>query len=706
MSMSANRTLLVSATTIVLLLLGISPIIVQAQSQTGVNWIGPDGNYPNNWDYVAQNQLNSATVKNLQISWIYSVPQAPAAYGATTGNDIVITPVVVNGISYVITDYHLLIAQNLKDGTIIWQKELPLQNFTGLETLWDADFGNVAGNITGHYHGLWYSSNILNKPLIWLESNNDTVYAYNALTGDFVLKIPTLLPFEKVPGNFGIYGTQSRSVLIDDQHGIILVGSGGTESDAMGRGYFEAYNVTANPPTRMWRSFIIPPQDGTNPSWDISSVQNMTYAYIFNGTAAIDLKSLPNSTLYQMLYGDWGNFGNNGTYSFAGANTGWGGSWALDPSSEIAYVSTANTGADWNGSTRPGPNLWADSVMAVNLTSGKFIWAFQTTAHDNWDFDCSWSVMLANVTIGGQQQQVVYKGCKNGYFYALSAKTGALLWYFSPPNIKRTEYTQLYDPLNTTEMKKPWANYPSTATFLQNPCSSGGFESNPAFNPATGFVYVAAYNCPSWTQIIPIKGGGSVYSSGGSSPTASGPPQTDNTTIYALDGASGQIKWSYYIPLIGYRGGITTTSDLLLVPRQDGKLDFLNAQTGQLVTSKYIGGALITEPAIGTDTNGQMNIVMPASNTQLASGTLIAAGIPSNAPGYMFALAPASGNVSSSSAGQTIMSTATVTMTTQLTQSSSAGAVSSTLFDVVAALAVVFAVAAAGVGVFAFRRKR
>ena len=52
--------------------------------------------------------------------------------------------------------------------------------------------------------------------------------------------------------------------------------------------------------------------------------------YIFNGTGAINLKTLPNSTIHQLLYADWGNFGFNGTYSYAGTNTGWGGSWALD----------------------------------------------------------------------------------------------------------------------------------------------------------------------------------------------------------------------------------------------------------------------------------------------------------------------------------------------------------------------------------------
>ncbi len=78
-----------------------------------------------------------------------------------------------------------------------------------------------------------------------------------------------------------------------------------------------------------------------------------------------------------------------------------------------------------------------------------------------------------------------------------------------------------------------------------------------------------------------------------------------------------------------------------MVPRQDGYLDFLNAATGKLISEKYIGTALITEPAVATDANGQMAVVMPASDPATPSGTVIAAGIPSPAPGFMFALSTA-----------------------------------------------------------------
>src|SRR5207249_7100249 len=207
------------------------------------------------------------------------------------------------------------------------------------------------------------------------------------------------------------------------------------------------------------RTFLVPPQDGSDPNWSIKSVQNMSHAYIFDGQKAVDLKALSPSQLNAMLFRDWGNFGFNGTNSYAGAGPGWGGSWALDPSTGIAYVGTAQPSPDWNATTRPGPNLWSDSVMAIDVTTGKLVWAFQTTAHDLWDWDCSWSVMLANATVNGQMTKVVYKACKNGYFYALDAATGNMLWYFNPPNINSTQHSQLNDPLKTPDLTKGWSTY-------------------------------------------------------------------------------------------------------------------------------------------------------------------------------------------------------------------------------------------------------
>jgi len=475
--------------------------------------------------------------------------------------------------------------------------------------------------------------------------------------------------------------------VIDQGRGILTVTDSVSEGTDAGRGFYEGWNITADPPTLLWRSFIMPPQDASDPLWSIESVQNASHAWVFNGTAEVDLKALPNSTLYGMLYGDWGSFGFNGTQSFAGTDGGWGGSAAYDPQTGMEYVGTGQPSPDWNATTRPGLDLWSSSVLAIDEATGKLVWAFQATPHDLSDYDCSWSVMLANATVDGQTQKVVMKGCKNGYFYALDAATGKMLWYFDAPTIERTAASAILDPTNKTEMTRPWANYPSVKPYIENPCHAGGIESDPAYDPVNNIAIVVTYNCPLWDRIIPTTGAGVPYGSIGLDLSYAGPSLPWNTTVWAIDVDTGRPLWQYPIADIGFRGGVDVSGGLVFVPAADGYLRALNEKTGQLVMQRNIGAALCTEPAIGQDIGGSEVLVFPVCNG------IEDVGLPVN-NGVMVALGPVS-----AAANSTTTVTASVVVTSYVTSSG----VSSTDFLLVSAVAVVFI---AATGVLAARRRR
>src|SRR6202030_957289 len=114
----------------------------------------------------------------------------------------------------------------------------------------------------------------------------------------------------QVPGNFGQYsvGSTGSKLLFDTQRAILVTGSAGSEGTNAGRGFFAGFNMTTNPPTRIWQSFILPPQDGSDPNWALNSVGNMTNAYLFNGAnnSAINLKTISPTLEHQILYKDWG----------------------------------------------------------------------------------------------------------------------------------------------------------------------------------------------------------------------------------------------------------------------------------------------------------------------------------------------------------------------------------------------------------------
>jgi outer membrane protein assembly factor BamB len=663
------RKLFVLMSLSITLILSISAISASAQSPTYVNW-NSNANYGLNWNYVSQSVLNSSNAQSLAIKWVLPLPAAAAPYKL---NAIADTPIIENGIAYMFSTTATLYAVDTQDGSVLWSFQAPYS---------PASSGLNAGIYHGHNSDLFYSTELLGQPLVWFlyEGNGYHIYALAADTGHLVVNYT--LPTNNLPGVRGIYQYTGRDAILDQKNGVLIIGTGSiSEGTGIARGFFIGINVKTNPPQVMWETPVMPPQDGSDPNWDLQSIQSMQYAWIFNGTGAVNLKSLPLSVLNQTFYDDWGlTKYYNGTNSFAGTSTGWGGPWAVDPSTGVAYVTTDQASPDWNATFRPGPDLWSDSIFAINETNGQPIWAFQTTPHDLWDFDCSWSVLLVNATLSnGQTQPEVLKGCKNGYFYALDPNTGKLLWYFDPPNIVR-ENTYIANIFNETQMTKPWECYPAASCY-QNPSGTGGFESDPSYNPNTGLVYVAAYNSGSKVAIqpvaptpgVPYDTAGLNFAAGG----AAGAP-VYNTTIWALNAATGKPAWSLFIPNQGYRGGTTTTGNLLFVPLTNGTIDVINAATGTVVAQPFIGAGMDTQPAVGTDPNGNIVIIQPVGSagglglfTPLVSGTVVALHILPSAP---------------------VVTTKTVS------------GVSPTIFYGVVAIAVVLAIVALAIGLASRRR--
>ena len=115
----------------------------------------------------------------------------------------------------------------------------------------------------------------------------------------------------------------------------------------------------------------------------------------------------------------------NNCYLTAGATA-----WqhpAIDPELGLVYVTFGNvrscSGAQ-NGGTRPGDNLFSNSVVALDAKTGAYKWHFQSVHHDIFDMDNVLTPTLANVKIDGQQRKVLYNGSKSGHQFVLDRVTG------------------------------------------------------------------------------------------------------------------------------------------------------------------------------------------------------------------------------------------------------------------------------------------
>jgi outer membrane protein assembly factor BamB len=578
-----------------------------AQSPSSSNWTGVDANYPLNWNYSPQQSIDQSNVNSLQVAWTFPIPGAGSNYTGAEG--AMVTPLVVDGILYAVANWHRLFALDASNGAVVWYRDLPLMK--NWSDYLQPSIPGPNGIPLGHYHQMIYTSHVLGRPLVWVISNTYQIFALDADTGDIVVNFnPLLLDAGSISGNHGIYDVDTPTILIDEQRGMLLFGPSVSEGQSSGRGFVEAWSIKEARPTFLWRDYVIPPQDGSYPGWSLSSVDNMIHARVFNGSGAVDLKALPRGQLEKTLQGDWGNFGFHGKRSYAGAGVGWGGSWAINEASGVAFISTSTATPDWNATLRPGLNLWSDSVLALNLTDGRMIWGFQAIPHPLGDFDCSWNVVLANETINGQKTPVVFKGCKDGYIFALDARNGGLLWFLKPPSIRWTNFGIL-DPLNSTLMTRyNWDGYPWTGKIVLNPSDTGALESDIAFDPTNGMLFAAVYNSPKAFQFTEVgsKGGPfnltdwefnwgvDVFNIEQRSPV--------NSTVMGIDGATGHIVWSHLIENLPYRGGLTVTGGVVYTSTLDGVLRYLNENSGSLLGQKSVGGSLIAQPSVAEDRNG------------------------------------------------------------------------------------------------------
>ncbi len=308
--------------------------------------------------------------------------------------------------------------------------------------------------------------------------------------------------------------------------------------------------------------------------------------------------------------------------------------------------------------------------------------------------------MLANATINGQIHETVIKGCKNGYVYALDAVTGQMYWVFDAPSLKRL--WKPIDPLNTSYMKINWQNQPSTSAYNITPFFGGAIESDPAYDPTSNTVFVATYNLVYNVKPCAVTGKnacGGYYAEGIDYNSITTVPNSTNTTVWAIDANTGQAKWHYFIDAIGYRGGISVSNGILFVPRNDGVLDILDASTGKVLASKFIGGAMITQPAIAADANGNVKIIMPASGPS-TPGMLFGVESVIASPGFMFALglgAPSTQQVVTTTVVSTISAISTINTGTTTT-----GIDPTTFYS----LAVVTAIFILSTGVLVVRQRR
>jgi alcohol dehydrogenase (cytochrome c) len=260
------------------------------------------------------------------------------------------------------------------------------------------------------------------------------------------------------------------------------------------------------------------------------------------------------------------------------------GTGSYDPTNNLTYWGSGNPVPAYDGSFRPGDNLYTNSAIAFEATTGKITWHFQYTPNDNRDYDETGAHILIDTKVNGEDRKLVAHPGRNGFNYVLDRLNGQFLK--ATQHVKEVTWTKGIDP----KTGRPVDYDPSRDVQIYNegagsvadkgsrrscPSIAGGTNFWPAsYSRKTGFLYIPAYEgCSNITvdTSAHVKG-----KFGGGGPSGGGPI---TSSITMIDPASGELKKRVEFPYPNSSGTLTTAGGIVMTGLLDGTLVALDDQT-------------------------------------------------------------------------------------------------------------------------------
>jgi quinoprotein glucose dehydrogenase len=136
-----------------------------------------------------------------------------------------------------------------------------------------------------------------------------------------------------------------------------------------------------------------------------------------------------------------GEFGNDtwekDSWSYSG-NTGVWAPFSVDEELGIVYLPVELSTGDYYGGHRPGNNLFTETLLAVELTTGKRVWHYQLVHHGTWDYDIPCAPILVDLTVDGKPIKAVAQPSKQGFVYVFDRRTGQPVWPIEERPVEQT----------------------------------------------------------------------------------------------------------------------------------------------------------------------------------------------------------------------------------------------------------------------------
>jgi alcohol dehydrogenase (cytochrome c) len=541
---------------------GAAPVEHTPRTTAAGEWTTYGGN---DWN---QRWATSAKITTKNVAQL--VPRMVFQTGITKLGSFENTPIVVGNTMYVTTPYNTAMAYDLTTHKELWRYEHKLGT-----TIYCCGPNNRGVAVHG--------------PHVYMGTLDARLVALDGKTGEVVWDIEVADP------TFGYSITHAPLVIGNN----VIVGVSGGEYGI--RGHVTAYDAVSG--KQMWRWYSIPAPAG----------DSTADAKAPNGWWGTWATKAENHDLHRDIAKEKAD---SAKYADAWQRGG-GGVWmtpAYDPESKTIFVAVGNPSPDLDGGIRPGDNLYTDAVVAIDATSGKTKWYYQTVPHDVWDLD---AVSPPVVTMLNGKKVVVHAG-KTAWMYILDAESGKL--------IRKSD--------NFTPQENMFA-LPTPEGARMLPGANGGAEWSPiSIDPKLNLAYVAGLHQPMHykTHYAPWEKGrlwlGSAF--------VAIPGEQQYGLFSAINLATGKIAWQNKVdqPMMG--GALSTAGGLTFTGEGNGNFNAYDSKTGKLLW-QFNGGAGCNSAPMSFEHKGEQFIgVACGGNFQLSyplGNSVYLFGLPAKAAG-------------------------------------------------------------------------
>jgi alcohol dehydrogenase (cytochrome c) len=298
-----------------------------------------------------------------------------------------------------------------------------------------------------------------------------------------------------------------------------------------------------------------------------------------------------------------------------------GGTWmtgTYDASQNLLFWTVGNPGPDFYGESRPGDNLYSDSVVALDANTGKLKWHYQFTPHDTHDWDAQEFPVLIDTNFQGKPRKLLVQANRNGFFYVLDRTDGKVL--LAKPFVKKMTWARGILPNGRPDVIPDMD--PTPAGRIACPGIKGASNwFSPSYNPETGLFYVVTIEqCDIYTTSARPYKKGECYDGTGAEAIPTEPGQF---FLRAIDIQNGDIRWE--IPMVvkdtmdPWPGTVSTAGGLVFFGDNEGYLSAADARTGKVLWH-FNTGQLITASPMTYSVNGKQYVALASATDVFCFG--------------------------------------------------------------------------------------